>query len=70
MKADYEFPSVEQSFHLVRTSILHEVLDVLADPWHLSILRALFNGPKRFDELIEQLGVSRAALSVRLNFLF
>ena len=66
----YVYPTLEQSFHLVRTSILHDVLDVLADPWNLSILRALFHGPLRFDELIERLGVSRAALSVRLNTLY
>lgn len=48
---------------------MHDVLDVLADPWQLAILKSVLHNPLRFDEIIGRLGISRAALSMRLNLL-
>lgn len=53
----------------VRTSRMHPVLDVLGDPWNLSILRDVGTGITRFDALVERLGISRPALSKRLDAL-
>lgn len=42
-------------------------LESLGDRWTVLILRDLFNGVHRFDELLEHLGVSRDVLSRRLT---
>jgi DNA-binding HxlR family transcriptional regulator len=39
---------------------------VLGEPWTMLIVRDLFNGMRRFDELVEHLGVARNVLSRRL----
>ncbi|MFS0895181.1 winged helix-turn-helix transcriptional regulator [Microbacterium sp. 179-I 3D3 NHS] len=41
--------------------------DVLADPWVLLILRELFSGRSRFDELREATGAADSVLSRRLS---
>lgn len=41
--------------------------DVLADPWVLLILRELFSGRNRFDELREATGAADSVLSRRLR---
>lgn len=41
-------------------------LDVLGDPWVLLIVRDVLHGPRRFDTLRENLGISEAVLSRRL----
>lgn len=42
-------------------------LDVLGDPWVLLIIREVLHGPRRFDTLRENLGVSEAVLARRLR---
>jgi len=44
-------------------------LEVLGDRWTILILRELFNGVHRFDDLHEHLGVSRDVLTRRLSSL-
>lgn len=61
--------SMSKRFYMVRSSVMHAVLDVLADPWQLEILKAVLHKPLRFDEIIALLGISRTALSMRLNLL-
>lgn len=41
--------------------------DLLADWWTPLVLRELFAGRRRFDELADALGISRAVLAQRLN---
>jgi DNA-binding HxlR family transcriptional regulator len=41
-------------------------LEVLGDRWTLLVLRDVFNGVHRFDELLRHLGVSRDVLTRRL----
>ena len=41
-------------------------LDVLGEWWTLAILRNAFLGVRRFDDMIEDLGISRAVLTDRL----
>ncbi|NNA76494.1 helix-turn-helix transcriptional regulator [Pseudomonas lactis] len=53
--------------YLIRTSIMYPVLDILGDPWTLAIIRSIINRPKRFVCLAEELKISRAALSARLD---
>ena len=42
-------------------------LDLFGDRWSMLIIRDVMNGVRRFDELVERLGVSRATLSDRLG---
>jgi DNA-binding HxlR family transcriptional regulator len=44
-------------------------LDVIGDPWTPLILRDLHAGLRRFDELVEDLGISRNLLARRLDHL-
>lgn len=59
--------SLFERAYRVRTSLMHAVLDVLGDPWNLSIIREIFSGVQHFDALIARLGISRPALSKRLD---
>lgn len=61
--------ALRESAYRVRTSRMHAVLDILGDPWNLSILRQALAGVQRFDAFVECLGVSRPALSKRLDVL-
>jgi DNA-binding HxlR family transcriptional regulator len=42
-------------------------LDVLGDRWTLLVLREVFNGVRRFDDISEHIGVARDVLTRRLN---
>src|SRR5215212_1962566 len=44
-------------------------LDVIGEPWSPLILRDVFVGMRRFDELQADLGISRKVLTERLNHL-
>ncbi|MCV0396355.1 MAG: helix-turn-helix transcriptional regulator [Rhizobiaceae bacterium] len=48
---------------------LGRALDVIGDWWSPLIIRDLFLGIGRFDELVEDLGISRNLLTRRLNLL-
>lgn len=69
MAAETNSPSLHACAYRVRTSRMHPVLDVLGDPWNLSIVRDVASGISRFDALVERLGISRPALSKRLESL-
>ena len=49
-------------------SIAH-TLDVIGEPWSPLILRDVFVGVTRFDQLQDELGVSRKVLTERLKWL-
>jgi DNA-binding HxlR family transcriptional regulator len=42
-------------------------LELFGDRWSILIIRDVMNGVRRFDELVDRLGVSRATLSDRLG---
>ena len=44
-------------------------LDVLGDRWTLLVLREVFNGVRRFDDISEHIGVARDVLTRRLTAL-
>jgi DNA-binding HxlR family transcriptional regulator len=44
-------------------------LEVVGERWSLLILRSVFLGIYRFDELLEDLGITRSVLTARLNHL-
>lgn len=44
-------------------------LDVVGEWWTFLIIRDIFNGIRRFDDLLEHLGISRNILTDRLNSL-
>ncbi|HEY9414404.1 MAG TPA: helix-turn-helix domain-containing protein, partial [Pseudonocardia sp.] len=44
-------------------------MTVIGQPWTVLVLRDLFNGLRRFDELAEHLGVARNVLARRLTSL-
>ena len=44
-------------------------LDVVGDPWTLLVVRDLFQGVHRFDELQRRLGIARNTLTDRLSLL-
>ncbi|HXG28893.1 MAG TPA: helix-turn-helix domain-containing protein [Nevskiales bacterium] len=44
-------------------------LDVVGEWWTLLIIRDIFNGVRRFDDLLDHLGISRNILTDRLNSL-
>ena len=44
-------------------------LDVVGDPWTLLVVRDLFRGFHRFDELQRRLGIARNTLTARLSLL-
>ena len=42
-------------------------LDVIGDAWTLLIVRDLYFGMSRFDEMLENTGIARNILAVRLH---
>ncbi len=44
-----------------------ESLELFGDRWSILIIRDVMNGVRRFDDLVERLGISRATLSDRLR---
>lgn len=46
-----------------------QALDAIGERWSLLILREAFYGRTRFNQFLEQLGISRNILSARLNHL-
>ena len=44
-----------------------ESLDLFGDRWSILVIRDVMNGVRRFDDLVERLGISRATLSDRLR---
>jgi DNA-binding HxlR family transcriptional regulator len=44
-------------------------LEVLGERWTLLVIRDIFNGNRRFDQIRENLGVARNVLSARLQWL-
>ena len=44
-------------------------LEVLGERWTLLVIRDVFNGRRRFDQMRENLGVARNVLSARLAWL-
>lgn len=44
-------------------------LEVLGERWTLLIVRDVFNGHRRFDQMLENLGIARNVLSARLSWL-
>lgn len=42
-------------------------LDALGDTWSILVLRELFYGVRRFNDIQEELGISRSVLTDRLN---
>jgi DNA-binding HxlR family transcriptional regulator len=59
----------ERATEHVRTSIMHDVLDVLGDPWTLRILHAVGTESARFETLLQTLELPRATLASRLRSL-
>ena len=49
-----------------RTCSLARTLEIIGQPWTLLVLRDLFNGIRRFDDLAGHLGVARNVLASRL----
>lgn len=48
---------------------LAQALDAIGERWSLLILREAFYGKTRFNQFLEELGISRNILSARLNHL-
>ena len=46
-----------------------QCLEVIGDWWTMLIIRDVFLGVRRFDEIQERLGISRNVLTQRLDFL-
>jgi DNA-binding HxlR family transcriptional regulator len=65
--SEVDFSSVQVKAYLIRTSIMHPVLEILGDPWNLTLARSLLGVPKKFVSLTQELKISRAALSTRLS---
>jgi DNA-binding HxlR family transcriptional regulator len=51
------------------TCSIARTMAVLGKPWTVVVLRDLFNGVRRFDELVEHLGIARTVLRDRLTAL-
>jgi DNA-binding HxlR family transcriptional regulator len=49
-----------------RTCSLARTLEIIGQPWTLLVLRDLFNGIRRFDDLADHLGIARNVLADRL----
>lgn len=62
-------PTVAQVVHRIRTSVVHEVLPLVADAWNPHVLLMVWLGNNRFEQLVEALGISRSALTPRLALL-
>jgi DNA-binding HxlR family transcriptional regulator len=52
-----------------RDCSVHRALDVVGDRWSVLILRDVFHGVRRFDDLQRHLGVARDVLARRLDLL-
>lgn len=61
--------SVEEVAGRIRTSVVHEVLRIVADTWNPHVLLMLWLGFERFEMLVDSLQVSRSMLTQRLAFL-
>lgn len=59
--------SVAHVTRRIRTSVVHDTLRIVADPWSPQILFMVWQGQHRFDQLVEALGVSRSTLTQRLT---
>lgn len=51
----------------LQTCPVGSALELFGDRWSILIIRDVMNGVRRFDELVDRLGVSRATLSDRLG---
>lgn len=51
------------------TCSIARTMAVLGKPWTAIVLRDLFNGVRRFDDLVDHLGIARSVLRERLNSL-
>jgi DNA-binding HxlR family transcriptional regulator len=49
-----------------KTCSLARTLEIIGQPWTLLVLRDLFNGIHRFDDLADHLGIARNVLANRL----
>ncbi|MQA73132.1 MAG: transcriptional regulator [Solirubrobacterales bacterium] len=52
-----------------QTCSIARTLEVLGERWTLLVIRDVFNGRRRFDQLQESLGIARNVLSTRLGWL-
>lgn len=50
-----------------QTCSIARSLEVIGERWSLLILRSVFLGAHRFDDLLEDLGITRSVLTVRLD---
>ena len=57
---------VDDGAELQRTTIA-AVADLIGDKWSMLLVRDVFRGVRRFDELCDDLGMSRAVLTGRLK---
>jgi DNA-binding HxlR family transcriptional regulator len=57
LKRDYE----------TQTCSVARALEVVGERWSLLILRSVFLGVHRFDDLLDSLGITRSVLTVRLE---
>jgi DNA-binding HxlR family transcriptional regulator len=51
----------------VHGTTIAAVADLIGDKWSMLVVRDVFRGVRRFDELCDDLGMSRAVLTVRLK---
>ena len=50
----------------LRRSVVHDVIEVITDPWKPGIVLLLWLGHERFTDLVAGLGISRSTLAQRL----
>ena len=67
-------PSVRESHTMLNREYdqvcsIARTLEVLGERWTLLVIRDVFNGRRRFDQIQENLGVARNVLSTRLALL-
>ncbi|MGD9945935.1 MAG: winged helix-turn-helix transcriptional regulator [Burkholderiaceae bacterium] len=62
-------PSVEEVAHRIRTSVVHDVLRIIADPWNPHILLVIWLGCDRFQRIVDILRISRSTLTQRMALL-
>lgn len=62
-------PPIERIARRLRTSVVHEVLPLMADPWNPHLMLTLWMGLNRFEQLVEALNISRGPLALRLQWL-
>ncbi len=51
----------------VHGTTIAAVADLIGDKWSMLVVRDVFRGVRRFDEFCDDLGMSRAVLTVRLK---